>query len=80
MVYNPSLHEQPIDEPATVIPVKQETSILDWLESSGRLLARDDHEADSYLDDEEEIDQLMGSDEMVYDELDDDDDIADDIE
>lgn len=80
MVYNPSLHEQPIDEPATVIPVKQENSILDWLESSGRLLARDDHEADSYLDDEEEIDQLMGSDEMVYDEIDDDDDIADDIE
>ena len=80
MVYNPSLREEPIDQPAAVIPIKHETSILDWLESSGRLLARDDQEADSYLDDEEEIDQLMGSDEMVYDLDDDDDDIADDLE
>ena len=80
MVYNPSLREEPIDQPAAVIPIKHETSILDWLESSGRLLARDDQEADSYLDDEEEIDQLMGGDEMVYDLDDDDDDIADDLE
>ncbi len=80
MVYNPSLREEPIDEPAAVIPVKQETSILDWLEVTGRLLAREDHDADSYLDDEEEIDQLMGGDEMVYDEIDDDDDVVDDLE
>lgn len=80
MVYNPSLREEPIDQPASVIPIKQETSILDWLESSGRLLARDEKDADSYLDDEEEIDQLMGGDDMVYDEEDLDDDVADDVE
>ena len=81
MVYNPSLREEPIDQPASVIPIKQETSILDWLESSGRLLARDEKDPDNGdFDDEEEIEQLMGGDEMVYDEDDLDDDIAEDIE
>lgn len=74
MTYNPSLREEPRDQRATVIPLKQETSILDWLESSGRLLARDSNDYD-YLDDEEEISELMGGDDSSFDLDDDDDDL-----
>jgi len=68
---NSALREEPRDQRAAVIPVKNESSLLDWLESSGRLIARDNQEPD-YSDDEEEIAGLMDPDDMSYD-LDDDD-------
>ncbi len=74
---NPSLREEPRDQLAEVIPLKQESSLLDWLESNNRLIARDTSDSD-YTDDEEEISELMGVDEGGYD--DDDDDILDDID
>jgi hypothetical protein len=75
-MYNPSLREDPREQLADVIPIKQETSLLDWLETNNRLLARDSDE-DSFLDDEEEITELMGVDDSAYD---DDDDLDDDID
>ncbi len=74
-LYNPSLRQLPRHEAAEVIPVSQETSILDWLQSTGRLIPRD-HDDQLYLDDEEEIDELMGADDGSYDddEIDDTDD------
>lgn len=74
MVYNPSLREESRNKRADVIPLKQESSILDWLENSGRLLARDNVDFD-YLDEEEEIADLMGSDDASFDLDDDDDDL-----
>jgi hypothetical protein len=76
---NPSLREIPAHEPADVIPSKQEISLLAWLESTGRLIARDtpSGEVTDYLDEEEEISELMSVDDSVYD--DDDDDDADDL-
>ncbi|MBE9192657.1 DUF3134 domain-containing protein [Gloeocapsopsis crepidinum LEGE 06123] len=68
---NSALREEPRDQRAAVIPLKNESSLLDWLESSGRLIARDNQEPD-YSDDEEEIAGLMDPDDMSYD-LDDDD-------
>jgi hypothetical protein len=76
-MYNPSLREEPRDQLAEVIPVKQESSLLDWLETNNRLLARAGDE-DEYQDDEEEISELMGVDDSDYD--DDDDDLDDDID
>ncbi len=77
---NPSLREIPIHEPADVIPSKQEISLLAWLESTGRLIARDtpSGEVTDYLDEEEEISALMSVDDSAYDD-DDDDDAADDL-
>jgi hypothetical protein len=78
-MYNPSLREEPRDQLADVIPVKQESSLLDWLETNGRLVARDTDD-DSFLDDEEEITELMGADDGSFDDDDDiDDDIDDDV-
>ncbi len=70
-MYNPSLRQIPRHEPAEVIPLKQESSLLDWLEATNRLLARDSQEPD-YLDDEEEISELMAVDDSPYDDIDDD--------
>jgi hypothetical protein len=72
MVYNPSLREEPRQHPAAVIPMQKNASILDWLETSGRLLARQSTDFD-YVDDEEEINELMGSDDASFDDDDDDD-------
>ena len=73
MVYNPSLRQEPRSKPAAVIPTKPESSLLDWLESSGRLLARDSQDFD-YSDAEAEISELMAGDDGSYDADDDDDD------
>jgi Protein of unknown function (DUF3134) len=73
MVYNPSLRQEPRSQKAAVIPARQESSILDWLENSGRLLAREPQDPD-FSEDEEEINALMATDDGAFD-LDDDDDL-----
>ncbi|HAX80884.1 MAG TPA: hypothetical protein DCY88_34875 [Cyanobacteria bacterium UBA11372] len=76
-MYNPSLREQPLDQPAAVIPQKHESSILDWLESTGRLLARDESNPAAVYDEaDEEISDLMGADDVGFDDDDDFDDDA----
>jgi phosphopantothenoylcysteine synthetase/decarboxylase len=74
MSYNPSLREEPRDQRATVLPQNRRTSILDWLENSGRLLARESSDFD-YADDEEEINELMAGEDNSFDVDDDDDDV-----
>lgn len=75
---NPALHEQPRSQPAAVIPVQRDASILDWLEGTGRLLSRETGET-KFLEEEEEINELMAGDDNSFD-LDDDDDDALDLE
>jgi Protein of unknown function (DUF3134) len=74
-VHNPSLRQEPRDKPASVLQVRRQASILDWLEQAGRLRARQPGDFD-YVDDEEEINDLMGNDTDDYEE-DDDDDVGD---
>lgn len=74
MTYNPSLRQEPRTQRAAVIPMQQEASILDWLERSGRLLARDNADYD-YLDEEDEINEIMANDADAFDIDDDDDDL-----
>jgi Protein of unknown function (DUF3134) len=70
---NPSLREQPRHQRATVIPQRQESSILDWLEQTGRLVAREPQD-DQYAN-EEEIPELLGVEDHTYDDIDDDDEL-----
>ena len=65
---NPSLTQQPRYKPAEVIRSQQQPSILDWLESSGRLLARDPCDEPGYGEEEEEISELMSVDDGGYEE------------
>jgi hypothetical protein len=73
-MHNPALHEIPRNEPASVIPPQRDASILGWLEGTGRLLAREVTDFD-YLEEEEEINELMAGEDNSFD-LDDDDDDA----
>lgn len=61
---NPALNQEIRYEPASVIPLKQESSLLDWLKVNNRLIPREPKEKDS-LDNAEdpEIDELMGNEE-----------------
>lgn len=72
---NHSLRAEPRDQMAQVIPLNEHTSLLDWLETNNRLIAREENDKD-FLDDEEEIAELMGVDDN--DDFDDDDDAAED--
>jgi hypothetical protein len=69
---NSPLREAPRNQRAAVIPLKQETSLLDWLQASGRLIARENHEQDYGAEGEEEISEFLGGEDGY--EIDDDDD------
>jgi len=71
-MYNPSLREEPRHKVADVIPVQQETSILDWLETEGRLIPRETQESE-FESEEEEIADLMSNEESNYDDMEDND-------
>ncbi|WP_392533109.1 DUF3134 domain-containing protein [Nostoc sp. C117] len=71
---NSPLRENPRNQRADVIPLKQESSLIDWLQTNGRLIARNVHEPD-FQNDEEEIESLMGVEDGIGYDLDDDDDI-----
>lgn len=78
MVDNPSLRKTPVHEPADVIPSKQHISLLEWLQATGRLIPRDKvQESNEYVNEEEEISELI-VDENSYDDEDDDDDAMED--
>ena len=68
---NSSLREEPRNQQAGVIPARNEASLLDWLESSGRLISRTTQETEDFLAEEEEISGLIDVDDVTYD-LDDD--------
>ena len=61
---NPALNQEIRYEPASVIPLKQESSLLDWLKANNRLIPREQKEKES-LDNAEdpEIDELMANEE-----------------
>lgn len=78
-MYNPSLRQEPRYEPASVIPLKQESSLLDWLEANNRLIARETVvDSTDALEDDEEISELMDVDDGVYIDDDDLEDIEED--
>lgn len=63
---NQSLREHPREQRAAVIPLKNESSLLDWLEASGRLIARDNQEPE-FAEEEEEISGLIDVDDSSDD-------------
>jgi hypothetical protein len=75
-MYNPSLRQEPLDRMAPVIPLEQKSSMLDWLEEEGRLLARSDQD-DKYTQEEGDISDIIDVEDVAYDEIDDDDELID---
>ena len=56
---NPALSQEPRYEPAIVIPLKQEASLLDWLKANDRLIPREPAEKEPELDAADEMDELL---------------------
>lgn len=71
---NPSLRQEPRYEPARVIPVNKDSSIIEWLERTGRLIPREKEERELILEDELELSEFMDSDDTYDIDIDDDDD------
>jgi hypothetical protein len=60
---NPALRQEPRYEPASVIRLKQETSLIDWLKANNRLIARETQETDLYSEDEsDDLSEIIGDD------------------
>lgn len=78
-MYNPSLREEPIGQKPAAALAGPQPSMLDWLESSGRLLAREINDRELLTSDEEmeEINELIIGEEDNDFEDDDDMDLDD---
>ncbi|CAN5678476.1 hypothetical protein BH23CYA1_BH23CYA1_12170 [soil metagenome] len=81
--YNPSVRQIPRSEPAAVISLQRDSSILGWLEGTGRMIPREPIDSVGDEPEPEELADLMGSadkdddaedDDMSLDDDDDDDD------
>ena len=68
---NPALVQEARYEPAIVIPLKQEASLLDWLKANNRLIPREAVETEK-VKAEDDLDVLMDGDEDDF--IDDTDD------
>ncbi len=70
---SPAISQEPRYEPAAVIPVKRDSSIINWLEATNRLIYREQEEIKGTVEEDAEISDLIDVDDN-YD--DDDDDLA----
>ena len=69
---NPALVQEPRYEPAIVIPLKQEASLLDWLKANHRLIPRESIEPEKIKADDD-LEVLMDADDDDFDDDADDD-------
>ncbi len=67
---NPALVQEARYEPAIVIPLKQEASLLDWLKANNRLIPREPLETEK-VKTEDDLDILMDGDDEDFDDDDD---------
>jgi hypothetical protein len=72
------LHEQPRNQRATVIRTSNEFVLLEWLKSTGRLIARET--VDTSNSKVEEISEIIDLEDLAYDNDNDDDDAGVDVE
>jgi hypothetical protein len=77
LMENPALQQEPRYEPASVIPLKQDLSLIDWLKANNRLIAREQADTNDY-EEGEDITEFIDVDDSDYD--DDDVDDSDDLE
>ena len=81
--YNPSVRQIPRKDPADVIPLQRDSSILNWLEGTGRLIPREPVDSVGDEPEPEELADLMANEDKDDDtetaSADSDDDDDDDM-
>lgn len=67
---NPALVQEPRYEPAIVIPLKQDASLIDWLKANNRLIPREPVEKTvvEKAKSDEDLDVLMDGDDFDVDD------------
>ena len=68
---NPSVRREGRYEPASVIPLKQEVTLIDWLAANKRLIPREKVEIPNTQEDEEIEELIEVDDSMNYDDFED---------
>jgi hypothetical protein len=58
-LHNPALHAEPRNQEPAIIPPRKDSSLLDWLSETGRLVAREAGEHHYEEIEEEELEELM---------------------
>jgi hypothetical protein len=58
-LHNPALHTEPRNQEPAIIPPRKDSSLLDWLSETGRLVAREAGEHHYEEIEEEELEELM---------------------
>ena len=76
--YYPSVCQIPRENPADVIPLQRDSSILNWLEGTGRLIPREPIDSVGDEPEPEELADLMGNEDKDDDVDESDDDDGDD--
>ena len=69
---NPAVRQESRYEPASVIPLKNKHSLLDWLSSENRLIPRETEEDRGVPKEEEDVNELIGEDDGGYEDDSDD--------
>ena len=77
MEKNPALSQEPRYEPAIVIPLKQENSLLDWLKANDRLIPREQTEQENLDAAQDDVSELLSDD---FEEDDDDFEVDADVD
>ena len=65
---SPAISQEPRYEPAAVIPVKRDSSIINWLEATNRLIYREQEETKGQVEEDAEISDLIEVDDNYDDE------------
>ncbi len=73
MIKNP-LHEEPRYQRTPVIRLKSESSLLDWLMSTGRMVSRETQAPEALEEEDSEISELIDVEQVMYD-IDDEEDV-----
>ncbi|GAB1541065.1 hypothetical protein NUACC21_37350 [Scytonema sp. NUACC21] len=76
-MFNSPLREEPRNRRATVIRSSNEFILIEWLKSNGRLMAREPQESE-YLNEVEEISDIIDLDDIAFDA--DDDNVGIDLD
>ncbi len=78
-MYNPSVSQEPRYEPAAVIPIKDDMSLVDWLKETNRFIPREKVEEEEKSDEDVDLSDFIDNDDGMYDDDSDDDmDLDDD--
>jgi hypothetical protein len=76
-MHNPSLREEARNKPASIVSSVQQVSILDWLASTGRLIARETTGFE-YREDVEDLQELIVGEDNTYEDDDEVEELAGD--